>query len=201
MDILFLIAMANNGNYKNILSALIIGLGLSTILGMSGIALIPSAKTSIIDEAMASTGMIATTNKTLGNPIYEETTKSTGIRVIDVTHGPKVEVSFAGNGTINGTISVTDIGTIWTIPTNSSGNELYSEGQGILTTQQGEMATYTQQALGEITFEGSVIFHGSMFFNTLSPTGELAFLDNSVAVYNYESDLAGNAERKAWEWR
>ena len=36
---------------------------------------------------------------TLGEPFYVEQTKSTGIRVLDVTHGPKIEVSFAGNGT------------------------------------------------------------------------------------------------------
>jgi hypothetical protein len=139
---------------------------------------------------------------TLGEPFYVEQTKSTGIRVIDVTHGPKVEVSFAGNGTINGTINVMNIGTIWTIPTNSSsGNMLYSEGQGVLTTQEGQIATYTQQAIGEITPEGRVVFQGSMFFKALSPTGQLASLNNQMGVYNYESDLAGNAIRQVWEWR
>jgi hypothetical protein len=92
----------------------------------------------------------------LGDPFYVEQTKSTGIRIVDVTHGPKIEVSFAGNGTINGTINIMDIGTIWTIPINASENILYSEGQGVLTTQQGEMVTYTQQATGEITPEGKV---------------------------------------------
>ncbi|MDW3605437.1 MAG: hypothetical protein QOK67_10385, partial [Nitrososphaeraceae archaeon] len=87
------------------------------------------------------------------------------------------------------------------IPTNSSGNSLYSEGQGILTTQKGEMATYTQQAVGQITPEGKVVFHGSMFFKTLSPTGQLASLDNQMGIYNYESDIAGNAVRQVWEWK
>jgi len=52
------------------------------------------------------------------------------------------------------------------------------------------MATYTQQASGERTSDGRVLFQ----------TGELAFLDNMVGVYTYESDLAGNAERVVWEW-
>jgi hypothetical protein len=78
---------------------------------------------------------------------------------------------------------------------------LYSEGQGILTTEQGSMATYTQQASGEITPDGKVVFRGSMFFSSSpSLTGELAFLDNLVGVYDYGSDLAGNAERILWEW-
>lgn len=139
---------------------------------------------------------------TLGDPFYVEQTKATGIRVLDVTHGPKIEVSFAGNGTINGTMNVMDIGTIWTIPTNASENELYSQGQGVLTTQQGEMVTYTQQATGEITPEGKVVFQGAMFFKALSPTGQLASLNNQMGVYNYESDLAGNAAvRQVWAWR
>lgn len=123
-----------------------------------------------------------------------------GIRVVDVSHGPKIEISFAGNGTINGTIAVTDIGTIWTLPTSPDGMNLYSQGQGVLTTEQGAMATYTQQASGEITSDGRVLFQGSMFFSASpSQTGELAFLDNLVGVYTYESDLAGNAERVVWE--
>jgi hypothetical protein len=138
---------------------------------------------------------------TLGQPFYVEQTKSTGIRVLDVTHGPKIEVSFAGNGTINGTMNVMNIGTIWTIPTNGSENILYSEGQGVPTSQQGEMVTYTQQATGEITPEGRVIFQGAMFFKALSPTGQLGSLNNQMGIYNYESDLAGNAVRQVWVWR
>ena len=135
----------------------------------------------------------------LGDPFYTESTKATSIRVIDVSNGPKVEVSFSGNGTIRDSINVTDIGTIWTLQT--SGGMIYSEGQGLLTTQQGEMATYTQQATGQITPEGRVVFHGSMFFKSLSPTGQLASLDNQMGIYNYESDIAGNAIRQVWEWQ
>ena len=145
----------------------------------------------------------------LGDPFYKERTKSTGIRVIDVINGPRVEVSFSGNGTIRDSINVTDIGTIWTIPT--SDGMIYSEGQGVLTTQDGEMATYTQQSVGQITPQGKVIFHGSMLFKTLPSssslpppsltTGKLAFLNNMLGIYNYESDIAGNAVKQVWEWQ
>jgi hypothetical protein len=96
-------------------------------------------------------------------------------------------------------MNVIDIGTIWTIPTNTS--EKYSIVKDNITTQQGEMVTYTQQATGQITPDGKVVFQGSMFFKTLSPTGQLASLNNQMGVYNYESDLAGNAIRQVWEWR
>lgn len=135
----------------------------------------------------------------LGDPFYTERTKATSIRVIDVSNEPNVEVSFSGNGTIRDSINVTDIGTTWNIQT--SGGIIYSEGQGILTTQQGETATYTQQAIGQFTPEGRVVFHGSMFFKTLSPTGQLASLNNQMGIYNYESDIAGNAIKQVWEWQ
>lgn len=187
---------------KNIslLLAMVFGISLMATTLNSGAS--SSIQNGIFQEAWATTEIANTstgTTRTLGNLLYEESTKSTGIRIVDVSHGPKIEISFAGNGTINGTTAVTDIGTIWTIPTSPDDMNLYSEGQGILTTEQGVMATYTQQASGEITSDGRVLFRGSMFFSS-SPSGELAFLNNVVGVYNYESDLAGNAKRIVWEW-
>lgn len=168
----------------------------TSILGVAAMAII-----FLLISASIGITIFNTVYSQTGEPFYVEQTKSTSIRILDVSHGPKVEVSFAGNGTINGTMNVTDVGTLWTIPSNASGNTLYSEGQGVLTTQQGEMVTYTQQATGQITPEGRVVFQGSMFFKALSPTGQLASLNNQMGVYNYESDLAGNAQRQVWEWR
>ncbi len=167
------------------------------------IATIPIQQTT--GNAATNTSVQNTTSDitSLGDPFYTERTKATSIRVIDVSNGPKVEVSFSGNGTIRDSINVTDIGTTWNLQTSSG--IIYSEGQGVLTTQQGEMATYTQQATGQITPEGRVVFHGSMFFKTLPPTGQfpspLAFLDNRMGIYNYESDIAGNAIKQVWEWQ
>jgi hypothetical protein len=188
----------NSKNFFSLLAIVSAGLMLAT----SATGTFPGIQIGSFEEAYATsaTGNTSTiANKTLGSPLYEEQTKSTGIRVVDVSNGPKIEISFSGNGTINGTTAVTDIGTIWTIPTSPDDMSLYSEGQGILMTEKGSMATYTQQASGEITSDGRVLFRGSMFFSS-SPSGELAFLDNMVGVYDYESDLAGNAERTVWKW-
>jgi hypothetical protein len=203
---------------RNVETLVSIGIAMSVVISWT---LLTSIDNTIRQEAMATIATIpiqqttgnATTNTSvqnttsditsLGDPFYTERTKATSIRVIDVSNGPKVEVSFSGNGTIRDSINVTDIGTTWNLQT--SGGIIYSEGQGLLTTQQGEMATYTQQAIGQITPEGRVVFHGSMFFKTLSPTGQfpspLAFLDNRMGIYNYESDIAGNAIKQVWEWQ
>jgi hypothetical protein len=201
-------------NKRNVETFVSVGMAMSMLISWT---LLTSIDNTIRQEAMATmtnipiqqtTGNVATNTSvqntttditSLGDPFYKERTKATSVRVIDVINGPKVEVSFSGNGTIRDSINVTNIGTIWTLPT--SGGMIYSEGQGLLTTQQGEMATYTQQAIGQITPEGRVVFHGSMFFKTLSPTGQLAFLDNQMGIYNYESDIAGNAIKQVWEWQ
>ena len=205
-------------NKRNVETLVSIGIAMSMVISWT---LLTSIDNTIRQEAMATiatipiqqtTGNAATNTSTqnttseitsLGDPFYTERTKATSIRVIDVNNGPKIEVSFSGNGTIRDSINVTDIGTTWNLQT--SGGIIYSEGQGLLTTQQGEMATYTQQATGQITPEGRVVFHGSMFFKTLPPTGQfpspLAFLDNRMGIYNYESDIAGNAIKQVWEWQ
>jgi hypothetical protein len=205
-------------NKRNVETLVSIGIAMSVVISWT---LLTSIDNTIRQEAMATMSTIpvqqttgnAVTNTSvqnttsdipsLGDPFYTERTKATSIRVIDVSNGPKIEVSFSGNGTIRDSINVTDIGTTWNLQT--SGGMIYSEGQGLLTTQQGEMATYTQQATGQITPEGRVVFHGSMFFKTLSPRGQfpspLAFLDNQMGIYNYESDIAGNAIKQVWEWQ
>jgi hypothetical protein len=201
-------------NKRNVETLVSIGIAMSMVISWT---LLTSIDNTISQEAMATiatipiqqtTGNAATNTSTqdttsditsLGDPFYTERTKATSIRVIDVSNEPKVEVSFSGNGTIRDSINVTDIGTTWNIQT--SGGIIYSEGQGILTTQQGETATYTQQAIGQFTPEGRVVFHGSVFFKTLSPTGQLASLNNQMGIYNYESDIAGNAIKQVWEWQ
>ncbi len=205
-------------NKRNVETLVSIGIAMSVVISWT---LLTSIDNTIRQEAMATMATIpvqqttgnAVTNTSvqnttsditsLGDPFYTERSKATSIRVIDVSNGPKIEVSFSGNGTIRDSINVTDIGTTWNLQT--SGGMIYSEGQGLLTTQQGEMATYTQQATGQITPEGRVVFHGSMFFKTLSPRGQfpspLAFLDNQMGIYNYESDIAGNAIKQVWEWQ
>jgi hypothetical protein len=200
---------------RNVETLVSIGIAMSMVISWT---LLTSIDNIIRQEAMATiatipiqqtTGNDATDDipvedttpdiTSLGDPFYTERTKATSIRVIDVSNEPNVEVSFSGNGTIRDSINVTDIGTTWNIQT--SGGIIYSEGQGILTTQQGETATYTQQAVGQFTPEGRVVFHGSIFFKTLSPTGQLASLDNQMGIYNYESDVAGNAIKQVWEWQ
>lgn len=135
----------------------------------------------------------------LGDLISEEKGKITNQRVLDVEGGElKMETSFSASGNYRGvetTATVTYCGSF------RAGGAIYGEGQGVLMSKDGqEMATWTGQGIGRFTSPGKVRFTGSLFFNT-SSTGKLAFLNNLVGVFEYETDELGNTSAKTWEWK
>jgi len=76
----------------------------------------------------------------------------------------------------------------------------YSEGQGVITSKDGEIATYSSSGIGTFTGQGKIGFHGQLFYRTLS-TGKLAFLNNLVGVYETQVDENQNFHMKVWEWK
>jgi hypothetical protein len=140
-------------------------------------------------------------NVTIGNLIYEGKGEITSQTVLQ---GPTVETSFSSNDTISkgvgaGGENVKEIGTYASTP--RANGVLYGEGRGVMTGQNNEIVTWTSQQIGTMTAEGKIIFHGSMFFNSLSPVGSLAFLDNMPAVFSFEVDASKNTVTKVWELR
>jgi hypothetical protein len=83
------------------------------------------------------------------------------------------------------------------------GNEMYGEGQGVITTKDGQgMATWTGQGIGRFNGPGKISFRGSVFYSTGSSSGgKLSFLNNRIGVFEYEVDEQGNCSVKAWEWK
>ena len=99
-------------------------------------------------------------NMALGELIKEFRGKITGQRVLDV-QVPKIETSFAMEGNYRGT-PATDVGTYTSVL--REGGVLYGEGQGIITTKDGQgMATWTGQGIGRFTGPGKVSFRGSLY--------------------------------------
>lgn len=137
---------------------------------------------------------------TLGELIADSTGKITGQRVLDVEI-PKMETSFAMEGNYRG-IPCTDVGTYKSVL--REGGVLYGEGQGIITTKDGQgMATWTGQGIGKFTAPGKVSFRGSIFLRTPSTSqgGKLSSLNNMVGVFEYEVDEMGSCFTKSWEWK
>ena len=132
----------------------------------------------------------------LGDLIYEHKGKITSQRVLDV-EGAKMETSFSGSANYRGT-ECTEIGTYSTIYRPEG--VLYGEGQGVITTKDGEIATWTGSGIGKFTGQGKIRFTGSLFYST-SSAGKLSFFNNLVGVFEYEIDESGNTSAKVWEWK
>ncbi len=109
---------------------------------------------------------------------------------------PKVETTFQDSGKILG-VEITDIGTFWSV-VRAGG--LYGEGQGIIMTKDGDMASWTAQGVGKFKGKGSAaIWRGSVFFQTQSK--KLAHLNSIAVVFELEVDENGNTHDKLWEWK
>jgi len=97
--------------------------------------------------------------------------------VLPGTNGPEVEVSFQSNGTLRG-VHETNMGTYITI-TRPDGT-LFGEGQGVVMTDDGEMAAWKGHGVGRFTGHGSAVsWRGARYCQTNSP--KLARL-NSIAA-------------------
>jgi len=133
----------------------------------------------------------------LGELIGEERGKTTGIRVLEAeAAGPKVEVTFRTSGKILG-MEMTAMGSYRSAV--QQGGFLYGEGQGFVTTKDGDMATWKGQGAGKMKPGGGVSYRGAVYFQNAS--GKLARLNGTAAVYEHESGANDEVSTKYWEWK
>lgn len=137
-------------------------------------------------------------NMTLGAPFFVEKGKIIGQRVINVNPQPQLEVTFIANATINGVINATNTGTI--VNTIDANGVFHTEGQGLIRTQNDEVATWENRVVGTLTQDGTVESRGAGFWSTPS-TGELSFLNNMMSIFKLEVDREGNLSAIEWEWK
>ena len=109
---------------------------------------------------------------------------------------PTAEVSFEDAGTLLG-VATTGLGTYTSIihPDGS----LHGDGQGIITTQDGEAVTWSGTGVGKFGPGGSVSYRGMLFFHTASQ--KLSRMNNLCGAFEYDVDPAGNTSSKVWEWK
>jgi hypothetical protein len=124
--------------------------------------------------------------------------KIIGQRVLSVSPQPQLEFTIRANGTINNIINFTNIGT--TVSNLHANGVFDSKGQGFIMTEEGEVATWTNQVVGQRTQDGNIISHGAGFWSTPS-TGDLAFMDNLMTIFILEIDKEGNLSAQEWEWK
>jgi hypothetical protein len=140
--------------------------------------------------------------ESLGNPFFVEQGRIIGQRVLAVTPQPQLEFSFMANATINNgndtVINAINTGT--SVSTLNADGTFRGEGQGILRTQGGDVATWTNQVVGNLTPEGTIITRGVGIWSTPSITGELAFMNGMITVFEVQIDREGNLSAREWEW-
>jgi hypothetical protein len=134
----------------------------------------------------------------LGELLYEESGQVTGTRVLasEVGGTPRVETSFHATGTIAG-VHHEDTGTY--VAAARPDGTIFGEGQGMLVTENGDIATWTGQGTARMLGGGRVSFRGAIYFQTAAE--RLATLNGACGVYEHEVDGGGKTEGKIWEWK
>jgi hypothetical protein len=197
--------MSINRKFDRIILAISFA-ALAAVLGIiiSSIGAIDSfAQTDFTTDSTQGEEINATTvTESLGNPFFVEQGRIIGQRVLAVTPQPQLEFSFMANATINNgsDIVINAINTGTSISTLNADGTFRGEGQGILRTQRGDVATWTNQVTGSLTPEGTIISRGVGLWSTPSTTGELAFMNNMMTVFEVEIDREGNLSAREWEW-
>jgi hypothetical protein len=144
----------------------------------------------------------AISSLSLGDPFFVEQGKIIGQRVLTVTPQPQIEFSFMANATINnGDDVINAINTGTSVSTLNADGTFRGEGQGILRTEGGEVATWTNQVVGNFTSEGTIMTRGVGFWSTPPTTGELAFMNDMITFFEVQIDMEGNLSAREWEWR
>jgi hypothetical protein len=203
-----LIQLMSNGRKSD---RIIIGIScyvaLATVLGLivsvgsiDSLAQTDLTTGSIPDQEMNATAAVT---ESLGNPFFVEQGRIIGQRVLAVYPQPQLEFSFMANASINngdedGVINAINTGT--SVSTLNADGTFRGEGQGILRTQGGGVATWTNQVVGSITSEGTIVTRGVGIWSTPSTTDELAFMNNMITVFEVQIDREGNLSAREWEW-
>jgi hypothetical protein len=141
------------------------------------------------------------TNKSLvvaQSPFYESHVGKLIGQVVSNSGAPQVQLSIVENGTMKGVGNVTNLETWW--DTYKTPTIINGVGHGILTTKDGQMATWIAHSIGRININTGVrTFKGIMFFNTNS-TGSLGFLNNLAGLFIRQTN--GNMRTaEIWEWK
>src|ERR671918_1830948 len=187
----------------------------ASLLAQSASATDVMTSTTVGGEEEAVNTTTATTtnnvsNAVLGSLFLTGEDKLTSFNPINETY---TEVSYVGNrtimpldGTTTATINATETGNL-TLNLQPNGITIV-EGQSLLVTEEGgsnngaeqqENATAILVDLNGVRPDDPRSSTGVVFFSTNS-TGQLAFLDNMIAIYQVKASPAGTAI-EMWEWK
>ena len=131
----------------------------------------------------------------LGELIGESTGKRIVRRVLG-TSPLKVEVTFEDSGKMLG-IATTGLGTYTSVV--SLDGSVYGEGQGLISTLEGDAVLWKGSGKGRILPGGAISYRGILYYETTSV--KMAKLNAAPGVFEYEIDAEGKTRSKVWEWK
>jgi len=133
----------------------------------------------------------------LGEKIGEESGKVTSRRVLENPGGgPKMETNAQSTLTLLGVEAINNVTYSAVIRTDGS---LYGEGQGIVVSKDGDVATWVGQGVGTMKKDGGASFRGAVFYQSSSP--KWSRLNTVASIFEHEVDAEGNVHSKLWEWK
>ena len=143
-----------------------------------------------------------TTNLTqiFGEPIYKEISRQASNSIVLNVEGDSIKTQdfYIATGILKDVGNVTEKSTF--IATYQPDGTIIDTGNGIITTIDGEIATYSGIALGITDKNGTQIYNGMHIYKTDSD-GKLAFLDNLIGIYEYKHWTNGTKSGIIWEWK
>jgi hypothetical protein len=130
----------------------------------------------------------------IGEVIIELSGSIAGVKALP---DGKVETSEQGSGSVLG------VKAAWVATTVSSpmpNGVILGEGNGLITTADGEIIAVRKIGIGWPTGGGRKASRRGVFFHT-TRSQRFERLNRTVGMYEFESDEEGNWTAKIWEWK
>jgi hypothetical protein len=132
-----------------------------------------------------------------GDKIGDFSGRLTSRRVLpNLGGGPKMEASQQTSGKLLG-VDASETATYWSVVRPDG--TLHGEGQAVVMSAEGDVATWTGQGVGTIGQGGAVSYRGAVFYHSSSP--RWSRLNSVAAIFEYEVDAEGNCRSILWEWK
>jgi hypothetical protein len=133
----------------------------------------------------------------LGDKIGDVTGVGIIQRVLPAVGGaPRTETTQRGTGTLLGIVFQEMVTYESSLRPNGT---IFGEGQGIITGEGGEAATWVGRGVGTRLEGGAVRFRGAIYYQTTS-TPWLR-LNGVAIVYEHGIDAEGKYRTEFWEWK
>ena len=133
----------------------------------------------------------------LGDLILDETGNVTGLRVLSTdASGTTMEMSLQTEGTIRGTAETT----YWTYTqTIRSDGSIYGQGQGVMTTADGDVLHVIGHGSGQAAGPGEPVRFLTML-HVHTAAAKYSDLNSIGLAGEYEVAADGSATNKNWAW-